>query len=139
LLEISLTRKDAGCMPEKETEMIDAKEFVEMEDRARNAWIDEHIMGFTVVPFSYDSSILVRLVKGRKFTIPPYHNRYDALRQLTDKMENLGYTWTVRYDFYTHDFSVRRFGNDKVYQAGWWLPLELQIPLAIGRALGKIE
>ena len=103
---------------------MNEKQFLEMDDRERDAFIAEHIMG------------------NEWHSLQPYSADYNAMMRVADSAMEID-------DIHTFDLIGMSYGDRNVwravfhgdyhYHSGWLNDRKLAVYLAAGRAKGKIE
>jgi hypothetical protein len=133
---------------------ITEQQFLEMEDRERDAFIDKRIVGIVCrhqEKVWYSPSLAWECdscgKEGEGFdvctAIPFYSTDYNAMHRVIEKMESDGWGWTIhtlmfnepdrrhKADFYKHESDL--------YHYYICADARIAVYLAAGRALGRIE
>ena len=117
------------------------KQFLEMDDRERDVFIERDILGnkVGVVRSSADNKIESTMSFVTMEEVPDYDD-YNAMMRVVEKMESEGYSWEIGCDMNAYMVSFSHMDSRKNNTANTWATSLLnQVYLAAGRALGKIE
>jgi hypothetical protein len=122
-----------------------AEQFLEMDDRERDAWIAENIMGWTDVkledlglPYWSEDWDFVGCppeLNGEPDTVYQYSTDYNAMMRVIEKMRGEGYGFSIG-DF-QEKWAVDIFRG--FTYSGRHVDFRLAVYLAAGRAKGVIE
>jgi hypothetical protein len=120
---------------------INEQQFLEMDDRERDAWVEQNIMGVDVnISRTTDGRFVGadRLDDYENPDVPTYSTDYNAMMRVIEKMRGDGFEFRcLAKDLSTAWFWVP-MGEEREFSARHE-DLRLAVSLAAGRALGVID
>jgi hypothetical protein len=122
---------------------VNEQQFLKMEDRERDAWIAEHIMGWTSIRYAeHGYWCLMGVPPGRtgEEQVDSYSTDYNAIHRVDSLMWEKGWYLTLSRvkDGKWHASYVRRFLEGEHFLAENTDPI-LAVATAAGRATASIE